>query len=42
VWSSDFQRDEKAANVNDQQAREAIAGIYKAGFEGLRTVFPAR
>lgn len=42
VWSSDFQRDEKAPNLNDQQAREAIAGIYKAGFEGLRTVFPAR
>jgi len=41
VWSSDFERDASAPNLNDAQAREVIAGIYKAGFDGLRAVFPS-
>ena len=41
VWSSRFERDEKAEGVTDDQAREIVAGIYRAGFDGLKAKFPA-
>jgi mxaD protein len=40
VWRSDFVRNPQALNLNDEQVRDLIAGIYKTGFEGLRAVFP--
>lgn len=33
VWKSEFQR---TAAVDDSKAREIVAGIYKAGFEGVQ------
>jgi len=38
VWSSSFLRAKSAADVDDKKAREIIAGIYTAGFDGLRGV----
>ncbi|WP_176256860.1 SRPBCC family protein [Derxia lacustris] len=37
VWTGDFLRAKSAADVDDKKAREIIAGIYTAGFDGLRT-----
>lgn len=36
VWRSSFVRDPKVPNLDDAQARDVIAGVYKGGFEGLR------
>ncbi len=41
VWSSRFDRDPQAAGVDDAQARAVIAGIYRAGFDGLKARFGA-
>lgn len=39
VWSSRFDRDTAAADVDDEKARTLIRGIYQAGFDGLRKRF---
>ena len=38
TWKSTFKRDRNAKDVDDAKAKEIVAGIYKAGFDGLRTV----
>lgn len=38
TWKSTFKRDRNAKGVDDAKAKEIVAGIYKAGFDGLRTV----
>lgn len=39
VWSSRFDRDPAAADVDDEKARTIVRGIYQAGFDGLRKHF---
>lgn len=39
VWSSRFDRDPAAADIDDEKARGIIRGIYQAGFDGLRRHF---
>ena len=39
TWMSNFERNQKAEGVDDAKAKEIIAGIYKAGFDGLRGQF---
>lgn len=36
TWESQFNRDPAAKDVDDAKARDIVAGIYKAGFDGLR------
>lgn len=36
VWRSTFVRDPKVPNLNDEQARDVISGVYKGGFSGLQ------
>ena len=38
TWKSTFKRDRNAKDVDDAKAKAIVAGIYKAGFDGLRTV----
>lgn len=37
TWKSTFKRDRNAKDVDDAKAKEIVAGIYTAGFDGLRT-----
>jgi len=37
TWSSRFRRDPAARDVDDAKAKDIVAGIYKSGFDGLRT-----
>ena len=37
TWQSRFKRDPAAADVDDAKAKAIVAGIYKSGFDGLRT-----
>lgn len=37
TWKSQFKRDPAAKDVDDAKAKDIIAGIYKSGFDGLRT-----
>jgi len=41
VWKSRFERDPKAAGVDDAKAQEIIGGIYAGGFEALAKQFGA-
>jgi mxaD protein len=37
TWKSKFKRDPAARDVDDAKAKDIVAGMYKAGFDGLRT-----
>ena len=37
TWKSRFRRDPAAKDVDDAKAKEIVAGMYKSGFDGLRT-----
>jgi mxaD protein len=37
TWESRFKRDPAAKDVDDAKAKEIVAGMYKSGFDGLRT-----
>ena len=37
TWQSQFKRDPVDKDVDDGKAKEIVAGMYKAGFNGLRT-----
>lgn len=36
VWKSSFKRNPAAEGVDDAKARDIVAGIYRAGFDGIK------